>query len=102
MKLNYGSPFVDLVNAYIDTVEDDSLTSNQQDQILDDVETWIRQKVEPIPALLDAAPEMLQILENILSDRDGLDRLQAFTINGEFYDPREVISAVIAKAKGGI
>lgn len=102
MKLNYDSPFVDLVNAYIDAVEDDSLTSNQQDLILDDVETWIRQKVEPIPALLDAAPEMLQILEAILSDRDGLDRLQAFTMNGEFYDPREVISAVIAKAKGEI
>ena len=50
--------------------------------------------------LISAAPEMLQILESILSDRDGLDRLQAFTMNGEFYDPREVISAVVDKAKG--
>lgn len=50
--------------------------------------------------LISAAPEMLQILEAILSDRDGLDRLQAFTMNGGFYDPREAIYAVIAKAKG--
>lgn len=49
--------------------------------------------------LISAAPEMLQILEALLSD-DRVDLLQSFVINGEFRDPRETISAVIAKAKG--
>lgn len=100
MKLSYNSPFRDLINAYIDATEDDSLTWNQQDAILDEAETLIRQKVETNPDLLDAAPDMLQALELIVEEHDALFLMTAFIINGKLVNPEEHIRGLIAKAKG--
>lgn len=70
MEPDGSRPFRDLINTYIDATEDDSLTWNQQDQILDDAETAIRQKVEANPDLLDAAPDMLEALESLVEFLD--------------------------------
>lgn len=101
MEPDGSRPFRDLINTYIDATEDDSLTWGQQDAILDEAETLIRQKVETNPDLLDAAPDMLVALECILRDFDGLHTLQAFIINGKLVNPEEHIRALITKAKGG-
>jgi hypothetical protein len=98
MEPDGSRPFRDLINTYIDATEDDSLTWSQQDAILDEAETLIRQKVETNPDLLDAAPDMLGALvemvdmfERHLDGRTGPDDAAQRWDNAR---------AAIAKAKG--
>jgi hypothetical protein len=101
MKLSYDNTFRDLINAYIDATEDDNLTWNQQDQILDEAETAIRQKVETNPDLLDAAPDMLAALERASFElglcRPGADGQDTADIAGA----KELCHQAMLKAKGG-
>ncbi len=100
MEPDGSRPFRDLINTYIDATEDDSLTWSQQDAILDEAETLIRQKVETNPDLLDAAPDMLVALECVVEEYDAMFLMPAFIIDGKLVNPEEHIRALIAKAKG--